>query len=155
MVFIISLHWPSSAPESDRRNSRCTLMHAFTLIHTEDPDDHLAVFFSYDCCCWRNPLAILVIINYSKWINLTRHRTTKVIFEFVAEIYLPIKLTSGNVYQATDDGLHWNYTLWAFKKIFFSLSSQRQWRWRRRQWWRKMKLVRACVRVCVWEPTLD
>lgn len=57
--------------------------------HTEDPDDHLAVSFLYYCCCWRNPLAILVIINYSKWINLTRHRTTKVILNLSQKYTCP------------------------------------------------------------------
>lgn len=116
-------HWPSSTPKTYQKrsgtrssSSGCTLMYAFAHIHTKDLEDHPAVFISYDCCCWRNPLAILVIINYSKWINLTRHRTTEVIFEFVAEIYLPIKLSlESNRWW----WMHWNYTLWAFEKMLF------------------------------------
>lgn len=132
-------------------------------------DDHPLLGFSFFIVVVirRNPLAILVIINYSKWINLTRHRTTtKVIFESVAEMYtnvdLPIKLTLKNIYineylAAPTMVMCIEITLKAFGKIrFFSHNSQRQsWRWwwrrRRRQRWREMKFVcmRASASVCV------
>lgn len=172
-MVVITLYWPSTAlkiclfkPTSRNdvgfsfilldypNGSFCTHTHT----HKYSRPDVIILLFFYCCCCccWRNPLAILVIINYSKWINLTRYRTTKVIFESVAEIYLPIKLTLKNIYLVSknDDGcVHWNYAQSIRENSFFllSLCNQRQWRWWRRQWWRKMKLV--CVRVSM--PTLD